>query len=72
MDHAPDAVPAGGRDGELVERVLAGGPADVDALVAATGLDAARVAAALVLLEVDGRVAQASGGCWMQAAIGRR
>jgi DNA processing protein len=72
MDHAPDAVPAGGRDGELVERVLAGGPADVDALVAATGLDAARVAAALVLLEVDGRVAQASGSCWMQAAIGRR
>jgi DNA processing protein len=71
-DDAPGTVPVRGSDASRVLRALAGGPAEADALVAATGLGAARVATALVLLEIDGRVAQASGGRWMPAAVDRR
>lgn len=45
---------------------LAGGPSDVDRLVAELGLDAGRVAAALTLLQIDGLVAQSTGGQWMR------
>jgi DNA processing protein len=72
VDGPNEAAPARGSDASHVLQALAGGPAEADALVAATGLDAARVAAALVLLELDGRVAQATGGRWMHAAIGSR
>ena len=50
-----DEMPALGADARLVLGVLdPQEPLDADALVAATGLDAARLSAALVLLELDG------------------
>jgi DNA processing protein len=57
--HAPRG-PAEPRDGasptERLLAALAGGPSTVDALVAATGLAAATVAAAITVLEVQGLV----------------
>jgi DNA processing protein len=53
-------------DQSRVLEVLTGGPADVDALVTILGLAAGRVSAALVLLQVEGMVAQSSGGHWMR------
>jgi DNA processing protein len=61
-----DDVPRRGGDAGRVLGALAGGTADVDALVAMTGLEAARIAAALVLLELDGCVARGPGGAWMR------
>jgi DNA processing protein len=66
------ATPACGSDAARVLRALAGGESGIDTLVAATGLDAARVSAALVMLELEGRAAQAIGGRWMRVVDGRR
>lgn len=57
-------------DQARVLEALTGGPADVDGLVAALGLAAGRVSAALVLLQVEGLVAQSSGGLWMRLGGG--
>jgi len=43
-------------------------PADVDTLVARTGLPAAAVVAALTALELDRRVAAQAGGLWQRAS----
>lgn len=53
-------------DQSRVLDALAGGPSDVDGLVATIGLDAGRVAAALTLLQIEGLIAQASAGQWMR------
>ncbi len=67
---APGTASARGSDAASVLRALTGGVGDIDAMVAVTGLDAARVSAVLVLLELDGRVAQAAGGRWMATGPG--
>lgn len=46
-------------------------PADVDTLVARSGLTAAAVATALVSLELAGAVAPSTGGLWQRAAARR-
>lgn len=58
--------PDSNTDAQRVLRTLAAGPAGIDELVAMSELDAARVAAALLMLELDGRVARATGGFWMK------
>ncbi|MDR7480997.1 MAG: DNA-processing protein DprA [Armatimonadota bacterium] len=59
VDAAPGGAAGssdGGRPTDRLLAALAGGPATLDALVASTGLTAAEVAAAITLLEVQGRV----------------
>jgi DNA processing protein len=52
-------------DAGAVWRALTGGPADTDSLVEATALPASRVNAALIELEVDGRVARRPGNTFV-------
>jgi DNA processing protein len=57
--------PAPPGDAGAVWAALVRGPADTDALVEATSLPAARVNAALVELEIDGRVARRPGNVYI-------
>jgi DNA processing protein len=58
-------------DARAVMSALGHDPADVDTLVARTGLPAATVVAALTALELDIEVAALPGGLWQRVAPGR-
>lgn len=64
----PDAAPEGAPEPDPVRarllEAMGRGPVDLDRLVARTGLAADAIASALVLLELDGRVAALPGGRW--------
>jgi DNA processing protein len=53
-------------DGKSVHHALGHDPCDVDTLVARTHLDAARVSAALVALDLAGRAVAVPGGRWQR------
>jgi DNA processing protein len=61
-----DDAPAPGADGEAVLHALGHDSCDVDMLVARSKLDAARVSAALVALELAGHAVAVPGGRWQR------
>lgn len=62
----PEAAPADPVRASLLD-AMGRGPVDLDRLVARTGLPTERIAAALVQLELDGRIATLPGGRWQRA-----
>lgn len=73
LGFSPGAVapaPPEARDADPVRArlldAMGRGPVDLDRLVARTGLPTERIAAALVQLELDGRVSTLPGGRWQQ------
>ena len=53
-------------DARMVWKALGTELTEIDALGLRTSLPAERITAALAMLEVDGRVARAPGGCWQR------
>ena len=66
-----DSVPALDNEYEILLDALGFGPASVDALVARTGLDAGAVASMLLILELEGRIAQQPGGLYCRRVPGK-
>jgi DNA processing protein len=73
---APDAQgvsgPALDKDYEILLDALGFAPAGIDTLVARTGFAADAVASMLLILELDGRVAQQHGGLYCRRLPGKR
>jgi DNA processing protein len=72
----PDAQavsgPALDKDCEILLDALGFAPASIDALVARTGFAADAVASMLLILELDGRVAQQPGGTYCRRLAGKK
>ena len=69
---APPAEPPSlDKDYEILLDALGFAPAVVDALVARTGFPADAVASMLLILELDGRVAQQHGGLYCRRLPGK-
>ena len=72
---APDAQGVSGhvldKDYEILLDALGFAPASIDSLVARTGLAADAVASMLLILELDGRVAQQPGGLFCRRLAGK-
>ena len=66
-----DSVPALDNEYEILLDALGFGPASVDAIVARTGLDAGAVASMLLILELEGRIAQQPGGLYCRRVPGK-
>ena len=66
-----DSAPALDNEYEILLDALGFGPASVDALVARTGLDAGAVASMLLILELEGRIAQQPGGLYCRRVPGK-
>jgi len=62
----PDAVDGAPDDGSALQAALGGDPADLDTLVARTGLSAEDVIVELTGLELAGAVAALPGGRWQR------
>jgi DNA processing protein len=63
---APGNAPVLDDDGVALLDALGHDPCDVDTLIARSGLDAGRVGAALVALELEGRIVAMQGGRWQR------
>jgi DNA processing protein len=71
-DAEEDSGPALDKDYEILLDALGFAPATVDTLVARTGLKADAVASMLLILELDGRVAQQHGGLYCRRLPGKK
>jgi DNA processing protein len=60
------------KDYEILLDALGFAPASIDTLVLRTGLAAAEVASMLLILELDGRVAQQHGGTFCRRLPGKK
>ena len=75
QSEAPDAQRVSGpkldKDYEILLDALGFAPASIDSLVARSGLAADAVASMLLILELDGRVAQQPGGSYCRRLAGK-
>ena len=71
-DVQEDSGPALDKDYEILLDALGFAPAGIDTLVARTGLAADAVASMLLILELDGRVAQQPGGTYCRRLAGKK
>jgi DNA processing protein len=71
-DAQEDSGPPLDKDYEILLDALGFAPATVDTLVARTGLKADAVASMLLILELDGRVAQQHGGLYCRRLPGKK
>ena len=76
QSEAPDAQavsrPLLDKDYEILLDALGFAPAGIDTLVSRTGLAAEVVASMLLILELDGRVAQQPGGLYGRRLAGKK
>ena len=70
-DAQQDSGPALDKDYEILLDALGFEPAGVDVLVARTGLEAGAVASMLLILELEGRIAQQPGGLFCRRLPGK-
>ena len=70
-DAQQDSGPALDKDYEILLDALGFAPAGVDVLVARTGLEAGAVASMLLILELEGRIAQQPGGLFCRRLPGK-
>jgi DNA processing protein len=70
-DAAAVSAPALDKEYEILLDALGFAPAGIDTLVARTGLAADVVASMLLILELDGRVAQQPGGLYGRRLAGK-
>ncbi len=71
-DAKEDSAPALDKDYEILLDALGFEPAGVDTLVARTGLKADAVASMLLILELEGRIAQQPGGLFCRRLPGKK
>jgi DNA processing protein len=72
IDAQEDSGPALDKDYEILLDALGFAPASVDTLVARTGLKADAVASMLLILELEGRIAQQHGGLFCRRLPGKK